>query len=129
MNTRRIPAFATLVLSLVLGACASARSAPNPFQGGSANENSVRIYVYNLNFTQVTVYGVTTGARQRLGVVEGKGEKGFRMNLAFATQLRLELDILAGPTCFTDQLPADPGDDFEITIQNGGSNLYCRVPG
>ena len=126
MIPRRMSVYAVVAATLVLAACAT--SDP-PRRGYDANPNAgiARIFVTNLNFMEVTIYGVTTGTRRRLGVVSGKGEKVLTMPISFPTELHLEIDILAGPYCWTDRLTVDAGDDFDLIVQHAGSNLNCRA--
>jgi hypothetical protein len=118
--------YAMAAAMLVLAACAT--SDP-PRRGYDSNPTAgvARIFVTNLNFMEVTVYGVTTGTRRRLGVVPGKGEKMLTMPISFPTELHLEIDILAGPYCWTERLTVDAGDDFDLVVQQAGSNLNCRT--
>ena len=111
---------------LVLAACSSGTAGQRVYDGGPSS-GVARVFVTNLNFMEATVYGVTTGHRLKLGIVPGKGEQVMTMPIGFPTELHLEVDLMAGPYCFTDRLTVDAGDEFDLVIQQAGANLRCRV--
>jgi hypothetical protein len=125
MIPRRMFAYAVVATTFFLAACATGDPST---RGYDANPTAgvARIFVTNLNFMEVTVYGVTTGTKRRLGTVPGKGEEVLTMPIRFPTELHLEIDILAGPYCFTERLTVDAGDDFDLVVQQAGANLNCR---
>ncbi len=87
----------------------------NPFQAG-AERDEVKIHVTNLNFSDATLYLVTPGSRQRLGIVTGKRSATYTVPWRFSTELRLEIDLLAGAKCTTRPLVVDPGEELELII-------------
>ncbi len=127
MNTLRATHALTLAAALVLGGCGGAAVRENPFQRSGSSANSVTLRITNLNFNQATIFGMVTGGRQRLGVVEGGREAVLSLRLSTPSELYLEINFLAGPLCFTERIQVDPGDQLEITLQQGGSNLACRA--
>ncbi len=127
MNARQVLTASTLALVLLLGGCAVGRPLHPAFTAPSASSGTISFHITNLNFTQATIYGVTTGNRLKLGVVEGKKDRVLTMPLTSPTFVRLEINLLAGPVCSTEELSADPGDDFDLVILQGGSNLDCRI--
>ena len=81
-------------------------------------EDQVRIEVENRNFNDVTVWAIAQGGqRTRLGTVRGKSDSVFTMPWEFSLPLRLELDLVAGPRCTTEELPVDPGDSLLLQVQ------------
>lgn len=124
MIPQRVGIGAVLAMVILLGGCLMGRSG-GPAFGTTEREDAVKIFVTNLAFTDATLYAVTTGMRQRLGRITGKRESVFTLPLPFPTEMHLEIDLLAGPTCYTDRVTVDPGDELELTIQNDGANLYC----
>ncbi len=129
MASRRSTVLLTAIVVLFLGACRTGRNltkgeAGSPFPAG-AGADEVTVHVTNLAFSDVTLYAVTTGTRERLGVITGKREDTFTFSLDYATEIYLELDFLAGRKCFTERLPVDPGDAFDLVIQQEGLNLRC----
>ena len=124
MMPRRTAIILAAILALVPVGCATAGRDSDPFVPGGAN-GQVKVFVTNLAFTHATLWGVTTGTRHKLGIVAGKREAAFTMLLPFPTEMHIEIDILAGPKCFTERLTVDPGDELELIIQNDGANLNC----
>jgi hypothetical protein len=115
-----------MVSAMVLGGCQTGRELSDPFSDAGPRSNSVTVYVTNLAFSDATLYAVTTGTRHQLGRVTGKQEAVFTMPLPFPTVMFIEIDLMAGPKCFTDQLTVDPGDEFELIVRNEGANVYCE---
>jgi len=124
MMPRRTTIILAATLALVLAGCASGRPDGDTFLPGGA-EGQLKVYVTNLAFTHATLWGVTTGTRHKLGIVGGKREAAFTMPLPFPTEMHIEIDILAGPKCFTERLTVDPGDELELIIPNDGANWNC----
>lgn len=127
MHPRRLGLATTLACIPLLAGCLTGRP-----QGQAAHldesRRNVTLYVTNLSFSDATVYGVTTGARHLLGRVTGKREAVLTMPMPFPTMMHVEFDLLAGPTCRTERLTVDPGDELELIIQNDGANWYCAMP-
>ena len=116
MNSRRIDPRVFITVVVLLAGCSQAgRSGSRSFSSGS-QEQSIRVYVTNLNFMDATLWAVTPGARSKIGIVTGKKEEVFTLPWDFSTDLRIEIDMLAGSRCITDVLSVDPGDDIELII-------------
>ena len=117
MNRRRL--FLSLPIlagALVFAACSTGPGPSRSSFQGSAQGDSIRIFVTNLNFMDATIWAVSTGTRERLGVVTGKRNAEFAIPWEGFMDLHLEIDILSGPRCVTESLPVDPGDDLELII-------------
>lgn len=99
----------------------------NPFRRSSPSARRVSVHITNLNFTQATVYGILQGNRQRMGIVEGRKEAVLSLPISVPSELYLEVDFLAGPVCFTERILVAPGDELQITLNQGGSGLACRT--
>jgi len=117
--------FATLAAFALLAGCAGKRSGGNAFSGPDA-EQEVKIFVTNLAFMDATIYAITNAGRIRLGRVGGTKEAVLTMPCRMPTQLSLEIDILAGPRCYTEELWVDPGDHLDLTLQNDFSMWRCE---
>lgn len=116
-----------MVTALLVGGCVL-RSGPDSFRR-SPSDDSVRIYVTNLNFMDATLWAVTNGGRDKLGVVTGKRNDLFTLPWRGYTDLRIEFNLLSGPRCMTESLPVSPGDDIELIINLDLSNSpLCRWP-
>ena len=66
--------------------------------------------------TPATLYAITPGSREKLGILTGKMEAIYTLPWKFSTELRIEIDLLAGKRCTTRAMPVDPGDDIELII-------------
>ena len=127
-RTRIGPALRILPLVLALTACGGSSATVNdPFQG-DRGRNEIRIHVRNGNFYDARIISLLEGtSRRQLGTVGGKTEAVFTLPLVYSQVLRLEIDLLAGPTCVTDAITADPGDDIQLEILPAPpSQDFCR---
>lgn len=115
-RSRARAAFALLPTLLALSACGGvSASTPDPFAGPDGR-NEIRVYVLNGNFYDARVYALVDGVRRQLGYVGGKTDGVFTMPMDFSRDLRLEINLVAGPTCVTESLPVDPGDTLQLQI-------------
>lgn len=110
---------ATLALAAVVltaGCASSGRSvnARQPFTDASAS--TVRLIVQNRNFQDARLYYFRRGARMALGVVTGKRDAEFVIDWDFPDAMQIEINLLAGPRCLTEELQVDPGDILELQI-------------
>lgn len=118
----------TVAFAVFLAGCAAGGGRSNPFDGDYTAEQEIKIFVTNLAFSDVTLYGIANGAPHRLGRVTGKREVAFTMPMRMPSELYIEIDFLAGPKCLTERMMVDPGDHLELTIQNENLSWNCRVP-
>jgi hypothetical protein len=119
---------ATLALVLAASACASSggsAGAPEPF--GGSEPTTVRIIIQNLNFQDARLYTYRADTRRMLGTVTGNSNREFVIDWDFPARMYLEIDMLAGPRCFTEALTVDPGDILELQIASRFANTAgCR---
>ncbi|UCC25900.1 MAG: hypothetical protein JSU98_02145 [Gemmatimonadales bacterium] len=109
--------------SLGLAGCASSGSG-DPF-AGEATE-SIEVEVVNLNFNDATLYALRMGQRIRMGVVTGARTETFTVRWATSFPLRIEIRLLGGERCVTDEIPVDPGDRIYLEIpQNLSRSGAC----
>jgi hypothetical protein len=119
---------AVLALSLVgCGARGPGRGA-DPFDGSSSvGVPQVRLRVRNQNFYDATITAIGDATQRRLGVVGGNQTSVFTMPWEFTSGLRIRIDLLAGPSCTTEMIQANPGDDIEFQIPaNLGTSGFCE---
>lgn len=133
MHIRNRPrsAFGLLPALLALGACAGMgqASADDPF-ASAEDRNMFRIYVQNDNYYDARLYVIASGGvRQQLGFVGGKTDHVFTVPWRFSNEIRVEINMVAGPTCTTEPLTVDPGDEVRLQIMSAiGGNDFCRDP-
>jgi hypothetical protein len=91
------------------------REDADPF-ASAAYPQTVRLIVQNRNFSDARIYVLRYGGRRPLGVVGGKRDAEFVMEWRMSEGVRIEIDLLAGPRCTTEELIVDPGDILELQI-------------
>lgn len=127
-RVRAFPALGLLPVLLVLGACGGmGGTVDDPF-ADFGDRNLFRIYVQNDNFYDARLYAIASGGvRQSLGFVGGKTDHVFTVPWSFSNELRIEINMVAGPTCVTEPITVDPGDELRLQIMSAiGSNDFCR---
>lgn len=115
MRTRARIGLAVALLTLT--GCASSGGPENdsdPFGGEGAR--SVRLIVQNLNFSDARLYAITRGGRRSLGIVGGKTTEEFTLDWTTPESLQIEINLLAGPRCYTREMEVDPGDVLDLQI-------------
>ena len=123
---RAAPRLFAYALLLAASACGGGRALPggDPFSGaGTATEARVR--VRNSNFYDATLIALSDNGRRRLGTVGGNSTAVFTMPWEFSGGLRIQIDLLAGPSCTTDVITVNPGDTVELEILPV-TNSFCR---
>ena len=116
MKHLRALQFLALILLLLVGGCGQNPPPANTPFGDAPEDRSIRIYVTNRNFMDATLWALTQRGRERLGVVTGKREAVYTLAWMNYSDLKIEIDMLAGPRCTTRVLQVDPGDDIELVI-------------
>ena len=110
---------ALAMLALVaLSACASSsgsRSGMEPFSDTGADD-TITIVVQNRNFADARLYALRPGGREILGTVTGLSDDEITLDWSFSEPLRIEIDLVAGPSCTTREIRVDPGDVLELQI-------------
>ena len=118
----------TCVALLGVAACAANRqSTDSPFDSGDGDTGRIVLEVRNLNFTDARLYAWRDGQRINLGTVTGKQDARFPLEWRYGQQIQIEINLLAGPTCTTDRMNAEPGDILELQIPvNFNAMVGCR---
>ena len=107
-----------LLLALGLSACASSQQAGEPSFSGAPPDDEIRVEVQNFNFADATIWALVQGGRRiRLGTVTGKTDSVFTLDWDFSLPLRMQIDLVAGGRCVTEELGVDPGDILLLQIQ------------
>ena len=96
-------------------------SRPNPASTGSLLHSEVSVEVENHNWSDITVYLVTGGLPQRLGIVTALSNASFafpsqRLNTAGGVRLRA-LPV-AGRAYTSDAILVQPGQAIMWTLEN-----------
>ncbi len=92
--------------------CARTRRAPLT----ERDDTTINIQIENRAFENATVHVIWRGRRLRLGTVIGHTTADYRVEWENSALLRFEIDLLAGPSCNTEQIWADPGDIIIMEI-------------
>ncbi len=108
----------TLLTALSAGACASSSAAEWDGEGvyPRPRQTTVRIVVQNRNFADARLYTYRRGTRAMLGTITGKTDRNFVIDWDQSDPMYMEIDMVAGPKCFTPELQVDPGDILELQI-------------
>lgn len=102
------------------------RPSAEPFTE-SGPPTTITLLVDNRNFTDARLYVLRRGATSALGVVGGKTQAEFELDWEISDPIQIRIDLLAGPTCTTEELRADPGDVLDLQIeQNFMHTAGCR---
>jgi len=119
-----------LALAVASAACGGggpfAGQAPDPF-AGQATAQEIRLRVRNLNFYDATLTALSDTGRRRLGTVGGNQTVVFTVPWPAPGPLRVEIDLLAGPQCTTDDILVSAGEQIDLEIMSDLSLMpYCR---
>ena len=116
-------------LALLLVGCSTRgpRDNVNPFDGSGVGVPQIRLRVRNANFYDATITAVGDATQRRLGVVGGNQTSVFTMPWEFTSGLRVRIDLLAGPSCTTETIQVNPGDEIDFQIPPDlGATGYCE---
>lgn len=117
----------TLLLGLTGCTTTGRQLGGDPFSNSAGRPSSVRIEVRNLNFADARLYIVGGARRRSLGTVGGKQDASFTVSWDFNEDVRIEINLLAGPTCVTETLQVAPGEILELQIPSVfGQYSSCR---
>jgi hypothetical protein len=107
---------ALAAIALTAGCASSGRTLDGPQPFTQAGASTVRLIVQNRNFQDARLYYYRRGARMALGVVTGKRDAEFVIDWDFPDLMQIEMNLLAGPRCLTEEMQVDPGDILELQI-------------
>ena len=111
-----------LLIATVAAAGGCAAMTPDPQRPSAApftepdRPTSIRIIVQNRNFAEARLYVLRRGATRSLGIVGGKADAEFEIDWEISDPIQVRIELLAGPSCTTEELMADPGDILELQI-------------
>ena len=107
---------ALVMAVLVASACASSGEWDGEGVYPSLRPTTVRIIVQNRNFADARLYTHRRGTRSMLGTITGKTDRNFIVDWDQTDPMYIEIDMVAGPKCFTQEMQVDPGDILELQI-------------
>lgn len=93
----------------------------DPFSGGGSGPvvaEDIELRVRNLNFNDARLYALSGGSRRRLGQVTALSDEILKIPWQFTDRLRIEIDLVTGPSCVTREFMVDPGEILELQIES-----------
>lgn len=119
----------TLPLLLALAACVPSVTAEDPF-GGVENQNAsldqISFTASNYYAEDVVLYAVSANGSHRLGEVAPNEHHMFSMPWKDQTELRVQVEVVAGPRYLTNSLSVYPGHQLEIVIPSNVRRATIR---
>lgn len=107
-------------------ACAARAGEGNPAITPGLEEQ-IEIRIINNNFSDARMYAVRPGAREYMGMLTGKTEANYFLDWDLSQTLAIEISLLAGGTCTTEELIVDPGEALFLSIDSSLSTMAnCR---
>lgn len=110
---------ALLLLAAAGTACTSART---PFSDGANLGQTIEVEVRNQNFNSASLWAVRSGERIRIGIVEGKQDRTFRIPWRSPSPLQIEVALQSGERCMTRAIPVDPGASLTMRVASDFEN-------
>ena len=117
-----------LLAVLVVG-CAVFQTTPrDPFgsDGNVYRADRVTIQVLSQFNEDVIVHALTNAGARRLGEVARKAHAVFQLGMSRGAELRVRVEVLAGPRYTTNALSVQPGDRVELWIPTDVSRSFIR---
>jgi hypothetical protein len=115
-HSRWMLALPMLAVAVLAGAACQPLRPPNPFASGPDGETKVSVQVQNRNFADATIHVLRGGELVRLGVVNGAAERTFELVWRISMPMRVNIRLLAGGECLTDDMMVDPGDRLFVEV-------------
>ena len=90
-------------------------------------EDQIEIRIINNNFSDARMYAVRPGEREYIGLLTGKTEANYTLDWDISQTLSIEISLLAGGTCMTEELIVDPGEALFLSIESSLATMTsCR---
>ncbi|MDE0074060.1 MAG: hypothetical protein OXR82_13775 [Gammaproteobacteria bacterium] len=90
-------------------------------------ENQIEIRIINNNFSDARMYAVHQRGREYIGMLTGKTEANYTLDWDISQTLSIEISLLAGGTCTTEELIVDPGEALFLSIDSTLATMTnCR---
>lgn len=90
-------------------------------------EDQIEIRIINNNFSDARMYAVHPRGREYIGMLTGKTEANYTLDWDISQTLAIEISLLAGETCTTEELIVDPGEALFLSIDSTLATMTnCR---
>ena len=123
------PGIITLALAVTLSACSSPQ-ARDPFgasAGVDTGPRTISLYAQNENKEDVVIYVLSASGVERVGSVAPDRARTFFLDWDRAREVRVRVEILAGPRYTTNSLPVvAPGDRVEVWVPRDAERSFIR---
>ena len=125
---RRIVRWATFATVLLVPACATGSSAEDPFgPSGRSGPQSIGLFVENDNAEDVVISVVSADGVQMAATVAPQTSQTFRVEWRRPRDLRVRIEILAGPRYTTNTLGGvQPGERVELWVRRDVERSVIR---
>lgn len=125
---------ALLFMRAVLVAAVTALATACAARSGEGNpaitpglEDQIEIRIINNNFSDARMYAVHPRGREYIGMLTGKTEANYTLDWDISQTLSIEISLLAGGTCTTEELIVDPGEALFLSIDSTLATMAnCR---
>lgn len=127
-RVRRMALFFLLMtaVSMLAAACAARAGEGNPAITPGL-EDQIEIRIINNNFSDARMYAVHPRGREYIGMLTGKTEANYTLDWDISQTLAIEISLLAGGTCTTEELVVDPGEALFLSIDSTLATMRnCR---
>ena len=116
-------------LTVLATACAARGGEGNPAIVPGLDDR-IEIRIINNNFSDARMYAVHPRGREYIGMLTGKTEANYTLDWDFSQRLAIEISLLAGGTCTTEELIVDPGEALFLSIDSTLATMTdCRQTG
>ena len=130
----RVRGAALLFMRAVLVAAVTALATACAARSGEGNpaitpglEDQIEIRIINNNFSDARMYAVHPRGREYIGMLTGKTEANYTLDWDISQTLSIEISLLAGGTCTTEELIVDPGEALFLSIDSTLATMAnCR---
>ena len=130
----RVRGVALLFMRAMLVAAVTALATACAARAGEGNpaitpglEDQIEIRIINNNFSDARMYAVHPRGREYIGMLTGKTEANYTLDWDISQTLSIEISLLAGGTCTTEELIVDPGEALFLSIDSTLATMAnCR---
>ncbi len=130
MQIKRRAIWVVLGVLFTVSACAAGTSgSQDDFNLDALDERAreLTLDVENQNFYDAELYAVASGTatRQRLGYVRAYSKEVFTFPWVYASELRIEINLVSVGRYFTPPMPVEQGDELRLVVE---PDLHRKQP-